>query len=174
MIKNNNDQQSEGCEEYGNRSERTQGYKSGWIRNYDFGSFKTEQCTIMTYMFYYCSSPEELDISTFDLSNVPGANLNYHFFVTPALKTIRTGAAYIPSDKAAPSSYCTNSTTSMSYRMGSINNGVTFITTQAVADWLAITNLRWIKSGYSGRNPIPVHFIDNVTGNELSVTWAAN
>ncbi|MBR6269603.1 MAG: BspA family leucine-rich repeat surface protein [Bacteroidales bacterium] len=146
----------------------------GSIRELDLRSFKTEQCTIMTYMFYYCSSPEELDISTFDLSNVPGANLNYHFFVTPALKTIRTGAAYIPSDKAAPSSYCTNSTTSMSYRMGSINNGVTFITTQAVADWLAITNLRWIKSGYSGRNPIPVHFIDNVTGNELSVTWAAN
>ena len=144
------------------------------IKELDLRSFKTEQCTIMTYMFYYCESLEELDISSFDLKSVPGANLIYHFFVTPALKTVRTGSAYIPNDREPASSYCTNSTTSYSLRMGSKNNGVTFITTQAVADWLATTNLRWIKSGYSGKTPIPVYFKDSATGADLTVTWAAN
>ena len=128
----------------------------------------------MTYMFYYCASLEELDISTLDLSSVPGANLTYHFYYTPSLTTIRTGSKYIPSDKAAPSSYCTGSSQVQAHRMGTKAGKVTFYTTQEVADWLAITNLRWVNSGYSGRRGIPVHFIDNATGGELSVTWAAN
>lgn len=146
----------------------------GSITELDLRSFKTEQCTIMTYMFYYCSSLEELDISTFDLSNVPGANLTYHFYYTPSLTTIRTGAKYIPSDKAAPSSYCTGSSQVQANRMGNNAGKVTFYTTKEVADWLAITNLRWVNSGYSGRKAIPVSFIDNVTGDKISVTWAAN
>ncbi len=140
----------------------------------DLRSFKTEQCTIMTYMFYYCTSLKKLDISTFDLQNVPGANLNYHFYATPALQEVWTSDKYIPNDGAAPSNYCTNSTTSKSLRMGSVNNGITFHTAQEVANWLAITNLRWIKSGYSGKGAIPVYFLDSTTGAELSVTWAAN
>ena len=144
------------------------------FKELDLRAFKTEQCTIMTYMFYYCTSLEKLDISTFDLQNVSGANLNYHFFATPALKEIRTSDKYIPNDGAAPSSYCTNSSTAKNQRMGSVNGGVTFHTTQAVADWLAITNLRWIHSGYNGKEAIPVYFIDSATGAELSVTWADN
>ena len=58
--------------------------------------------------------------------------------------------------------------------MGNTAGGVNFITTQEIADWLATTNLRWINSGYSGRKAIPVTFIDNVTGDKLTVTWAAN
>ena len=144
------------------------------FKELDLRTFKTEQCTIMTYMFYYCTSLEKLDISSFDLQNVPGANLNYHFFATPALKEIWTSKDYIPNDGAAPGSYCTGSTTSMSLRMGSINGGVTFHATQEVADWLAITNLRWIHSGHNGKEAIPVHFLDSTTGDELSVTWGAN
>lgn len=144
------------------------------FKELDLRAFKTERCTIMTYMFYYCTSLEKLDISTFDLQNVPGANLNYHFFATPALKEVRTSDNFIPNDSAAPSNFCTGSGTSKSLRMGSVNGGVTFHTTQAVADWLAITNLRWIKSGYNGKGAIPVHFLDSSTGAELSVTWAAN
>lgn len=144
------------------------------FKELDLRAFKTEQCTIMTYMFYYCTSLEKLDISTFDLQNVPGANLNYHFFATPALKEVRTSDKYIPNDSAAPSNYCTGSGTSKSLRMGSVNGGVTFHTTQAVANWLATTNLRWIKSGYNGKGAIPVYFLDSSTGAELSVTWAAN
>ena len=144
------------------------------FKELDLRSFKTEQCTIMTYMFYYCTSLEKLDISSFDLQNVSGSNLTYHFFATPALKEVRTSDKYIPNDKGTPSNYCTGSGTSKSLRMGSINNGVTFYTTQAVADWLATTNLRWIKSGYNGKGAIPVYFLDSSTGTELSVTWAAN
>ena len=144
------------------------------FKELDLRSFKTEQCTIMTYMFYYCTSLEKVDLTSFDLQNVPAANLNYHFFATPALKEIRTSDKYIPNDSSTPSNYTTGSTTSMDLRMGSVNGGVTFHTTQAVADWLAITNLRWIHSGYNGKTAIPVHFLDSATGDELSVTWADN
>ena len=146
----------------------------GSITELDLRNFKTEQCTIMTYMFYYCASLRELDLSSFDLSSVNGDNLNYHFYYTPNLATIKTGNKYFPYDKVAPSNYCTGSSQGQSYRMGNNAGGVTFITTQEIADWLATTNLRWINSGYSGRKAIPVTFIDNVTGDKLTVTWAAN
>lgn len=143
------------------------------FKNLDLRTFKTEQCTIMTYMFYYCSKLETIDLTSFDLQNVPGANLNYHFFAASALREVRTSETYLPKDGALPSSYCSNSTTSLSLRVGK-NGGLTFYTTQAVADWLATTDLRWIHSGYSGKTAIPVHFIDSATNAELSVTWAAD
>ena len=141
------------------------------IKTLDLRSFKTEQCTIMTYMFYYCSSLEEIDMTTFDLQSVTASNLNYHFFAAPSLKTVRTSAAYIPSDGGLPSSYFTSSSTTLSIRTGK-KKGLTFITTQEVANWLATTNLRWIHSGYSGTTAIPVTFIDSATNAELTVTWA--
>lgn len=144
------------------------------IKSLDLRSFNTSRCTIMTYMFYYCTSLEELDISSFNLGNVPATGLNYHFFATPSLRTIRTGADYIPYDGEAPSSYFTGSGTSNTYRTGNNAGGVTFITTQGVADWLAKTNLRWIQSGYNGKRAIPVEFIDQESGEKLNVTWAAN
>ena len=143
------------------------------LKELDLKSFKTEQCTIMTYMFYYCSNLTKIDLTSFDLRSVPGANLNYHFFAASALREVRTSAAYLPNDGALPSSYCSNSTTSMSLRVGK-NGGLTFYTTQEVADWLATTDLRWVHSGYSGKATIPVIFIDPATSAELNVIWPAD
>ena len=144
------------------------------ITSIDASSFRTEKCTLMSYMFQYCTSLEELDISGFDLRNIKGADLNYHLFRTPSLRSVRLGAGFIPNDSAAPSSFFISSSTVTTARTGYRNGEVTFHTTQEVADWLAKTNLRWIRSGYKNQTAIPVHFIDINTGAKLNVTWAAN
>lgn len=144
------------------------------FKKLDLRTFRTEQCTLMTYMFYYCSNLESVDLTSFDLQNVKGEGLNYMFFSAPALKEVRTSEKFVPNDAAQPTSFFTNSTTSQSLRTGNLNNGITFYTTQGVADWLATTNLRWIRSGYSGKKGLGIRFIDINKNQGLTVTWAAD
>lgn len=44
--------------------------------------------------------------------------------------------------------------------------------TQATANWLAVTTLRYINNGYYSYMQTPVTFIDPITNNILSVIWA--
>ena len=141
------------------------------FKKLDLRNFRTEQCTIMTYMFYYCSNLESVDLTSFDLQNVKGEGMSYMFFSLPALKEVRTSDKFVPNDAALPTSFFTNSTTSQSLRTGNKNNGITFYTTQNAASWLATTNLRWLRSGYSGKTALGIRFIDINTNKGISVTW---
>ncbi|MBQ7622697.1 MAG: hypothetical protein IJS66_03045, partial [Bacteroidales bacterium] len=59
-------------------------------------------------------------------------------------------------------------------RTASLSKKLTIHCNKATADWLARTNLRWIRSGYNGKTPIEVVLIDNATGETISPVWAAN
>ena len=142
------------------------------VRKLDLRNFVTTSCTIMTYMFYMCLSLEELDISGFSLTHMTYTNLQYQYYGTPSLRVVRTGPAIMPKNNSLPSYLFAANNLKDEQRTGYFAGGVTFYTTPAVAAWLARTNLRWINSGYNGFTPIPVKFIDDTTGEEISVTWA--
>lgn len=144
------------------------------LKSIDVSNFDTSSAIIMTYMFQYASSLEKLDLSSFKVSHLEASKLNYFFYNMPSLKELRLADDFYASDKASPTSCF--ATTSLAYdnRIGSKNGGLTIYTSQASADWLATTTLRWINSGYNIKKPIPVTFLDNRTGAPLTVKWAAN
>ena len=138
----------------------------------DLSSFRTTKIRTLGYCFHRCRSLQELIVTSFDLTNV--STLSYCFFELPSLAVVRTGDKFYPASGSTPSSFFGSNSSAQANRTGNTAGGITFYTNQAAADWLAKTNLRWIKSGYKNMTPIPVRFIDNITGEELSVTWAKN
>lgn len=144
------------------------------LKSIDVSGFDTSKALVMSYMFQYTNSLERLDISSFTVNHLEGSKLNYFFYNMPNLKELRIGDDFYSSDGSLPSNFFT--TTSLAYgnRIGSSNAGLTIYTSQASADWLAKTNLRWINSGYNIKKPIPVTFIDSKTGEKINVTWAKN
>ena len=161
------------------RSDRVTDLRSCFNRCYcltelDLRGLGTSNCTRMTYTFHHCIALRSLDLSGFDLSNVVGSSLNYCFYCTPSLGTLKLGPKFISSDNARPSSFFTGSGLAQESRTGNYAGGITIHCTQAVANWLATTNLRWIHSGYKGMTAISVTFLDIDNGSTLSVKWSAN
>ncbi|MBO4570799.1 MAG: BspA family leucine-rich repeat surface protein [Bacteroidales bacterium] len=143
------------------------------LKSLNVSSFNTSQVTSISYMFSRCESLTVLDLSNFNLRKVPASAANYSFHALLSLRELRVGEDFICSDGGRPSSIFVNTNTPFENRPGH-NGDLKIYTVQSVADWLAITNLRWVHSGHSGQKPIDVSFYDIKTGDELTVTWAAN
>ncbi len=141
------------------------------LKSLDLTSFSTSNVLSMKSMFNGCSALEELDISSFNVT-VLNPNADYMFYQLKSLKVLRLGGTFLIND--TPSYFTAASDNSFSVRTGSVNGSITIYCNQAVADWISVTNFRWINSGYNGQKAIPVTFIDFETGEKIQVNWASN
>ncbi len=145
------------------------------IKELDIRHMTFPSTTLMTYMFYQMEKLEVLHIEGMDFSRWTNtANQTYMFNYIPNLKEIYFGEKGYNEETYRPDYiFCAN-TQAKGTRTASNSKALTIHCSQKGADWLSKTNLRWINSGYNGKNPIPVTFVDYQTGAELSVTWGAN
>ena len=128
----------------------------------------------MTYMFYKMTKLRKLSIRGMCI-NRSSANIGYFFEMDPNLTELNVGDGFFKdASLSLPSNFFTATSAADGVRTSSIPGTLTIRCTQNSADWLARTNLRWFHSGYKSATPITVNFIDDATGNPLSVTWAAN
>ncbi|MBO4571545.1 MAG: BspA family leucine-rich repeat surface protein [Bacteroidales bacterium] len=141
------------------------------IEELDADSFNTGKGELMTYVFYKMTKLRRLSIRNFDV-NRPSVNIIYMFSNCPNLSEIYLGEGFL--QDTTPSSFFLAQTEGTGVRTASLSKKLTIYCNKATADWLARTNLRWIHSGYNGKTPIEVVFIDNSTGETLSPKWAAN
>lgn len=141
------------------------------LTSLDLTNFNTISVATMTHMFYHCSGLEVLDLSSFNVTaNSPVAT--YYFCGLTHLKTLKLGDVFILNQN--PSYFTCSSSDAFSSRVASVQGSLTIECGQAVAEYIAGTNFRWINSGYNGAKAIPVNFIDWKTGEKISVEWAAN
>lgn len=141
------------------------------LKNLDLTNFNTISVVTMSHMFYHCSGLEVLDLSSFNVT-AASPTATYYFCGTTHLKTLKLGDVFILNEK--PSYFACASGDSFSSRVASTVGKLTIECGQAVAEYIAGTNFRWINSGYNGAKAIPITFIDWKTGEKISVTWAAN
>lgn len=141
------------------------------LKSLDLSSFNTISVVTMSHMFYHCSGMEVLDISSFNVTAC-SPTATYYFCGMTHLQTLKMGDVFILNVK--PSYFSCASGDSFSSRVASVPGKLTIECGQAVAEYLAGTNLRWINSGYNGAKAIPITFIDWKTGEKLTVTWGAN
>ena len=136
--------------------------------------FNTDKGELMTYMFYNMASLRKLSIRGMRI-NRSTANIGYFFQMNPNLTELNVGDGFMKdASLSLPTSFFTVNSETKGVRTASNPGTLTIRCTQNSADWLARTNLRWVHSGYKTATPITVNFIDDATGNPLSVTWAAN
>ena len=96
------------------------------------------------------------------------------FRYEPCLKDLYLGAKGYNSPSFLPTSFFTDSADGVGKRTGSYSGAITIHCCKDAVSWLPKTTLRWIASGYSGQSKIPVKFVDYITGEEYTPTWAAN
>lgn len=142
------------------------------IEELDLDNMETGKGELMTYMFYGMKSLRKLSIRKFDV-NRADASITYMFSHCPNLTEIHLGDGFLQNN-TTPTYFFLGQSDAVGTRTASLSKKLTIYCNQATANWLAKTNLRWIHSGYSGKTPIDVVFIDNATGNTLNPTWAAN
>ena len=136
--------------------------------------FNTDKGELMTYMFYNMANLRKLSIRGMRI-NRSTANIGYFFQMNPNLTELNVGDGFMKdASLSLPTSFFTVNSETKGVRTASNPGTLTIRCTQNSADWLARTNLRWVHSGYKSATPITVNFIDDATGNPLSVTWAAN
>ena len=134
----------------------------------------TSKATDIRSFFNRCDALKSVDVSSFSGMQITSATYcNYFFYNSRSLEEIIAGDNFMFGCNGGSNFFCA-STSSNTERPGSVSKGITVICSQKVADWFATTNLRWINSGYSGKTKIPVTFKDYVTGEALTVKWAAN
>lgn len=140
------------------------------IPNFNFTS-----ATDVRSLFNRCDALQVIDVSMLDPMNsglgTSTTYTGYFFYRDCSLKEIIANDTFMFPNR---SSYfmCANNSP-YEYRPGSVAGSLTIKCDQDIADWFATTGLRWIANGYNA-DPIPVHFIDYMSGMELSVTWSAN
>ncbi len=129
----------------------------------------------MTYMFYQMEKLETLHIEGMDMTRwATASNLIHMFRYEPCLKDLYLGAKGYNSSNINPTSFFTDSADGVGKRTGSYSGGFTIHCCKNAVSWLPKTTLRWIASGYSGQTKIPVKFVDYITGEEYTPTWATN
>jgi len=145
------------------------------IKELDIRQMSFPSTTLMTYMFYQMLSLEVLHMDGMDFSRwTSDANQTYMFNYIPKLKELYLGEkGYNKTSYAISYFFCSN-TQAKGIRTASESGSLTIHCSQAGADWLSKTNLRWINSGYKDKTPIPVKFLDYKTAEELTTTWGAN
>ena len=141
------------------------------LTSLDLKNFNVTSCTRMSYMFYHCYAMETLDLSSFNLT-VLSPNCDYFFCRMYNLKELYLGDTFILN--STPNYYVLSSSDAFSTRTGNKPGAVTIYCNDATAEFIAITNWRWINSGYNGQKAIPVTFRDYETHEIFTVTWAAN
>jgi len=141
------------------------------FKELDLTPFNTISVATMTHMFYHCANIETLDISSFNVTACSPI-ATYYFCGMHHLKTLKLGDVFILNEN--PSYFACASGDSFNSRIGNSHGYLTIECDQAVANYIAGTNMRWINSGYSGVKAIPVTFKDWKTGETIEVTWAAN
>ena len=143
------------------------------IEELDLDNMETGKGELMTYVFYGMKSLRKLSIRKFDV-NRPDASITYMFSRCPNLAEIHLGDGFLQNN-TMPSNFFLAQSEGNGTRTASLSKKLTIYCNQATANWLAKTNLRWIHSGYSGKTPIEVVFIDNATGATLTpAAWGAN
>jgi len=151
-------------------------YGCSAMTSLDVSSLSTASLVDARNMFYGMTSCEKLDFSSLDVTRLATArSLDYMFYNMPKLKEIRFGEKGEHSGSFRPSGlFCTSDDT-FSTRTGSYYGSITLYCTKLGASWLADTQLRWIKSGYSGKSKIDVKFLDyrDITI-EYNPAWASN
>jgi surface protein len=141
------------------------------LTSLDLRNFDVTSVTRMSYMFYHCYAMETLDLSSFNLT-VLSPNCDYFFCRMYNLKELYLGDTFILN--TTPNYYVLSSSDGFSTRTGNKPGAVTIYCNDATAEFIAITNWRWINSGYNGQKAIPVTFRDYETHEIFTVTWAAN
>ncbi|MBQ7575775.1 MAG: BspA family leucine-rich repeat surface protein [Bacteroidales bacterium] len=158
------------CRETRSMFNRCKSLKELDIRHMSFPS-----ATLQTYMFYQMASLEVLHIEGMDCSRWDDAADRIHMFrQIPNLKEIYFGEKGYNPAGLKPSYFFSATDDKEGARTASSSGSLTIHCTQAGAEWLSKTNLRWINSGYSGQKAVPVKFVDYKTGAEIKVTWGAN
>lgn len=143
------------------------------IRTANVKGWVSTAATDMRSFFNRCDVLETVDVSTLSGTKITDATYcNYFFYLCKNLREINAGSTFMFGCTGGSSFFCANNTAYAS-RPGSAAKGLTVICSQAVADWLATTNLRWIANG-NGAKAIPVTFKDYQTGETLKVKWATN
>ena len=135
--------------------------------------FNTDSGELMTYMFYKMSKLRKLSIRGFDV-NRSSTSITYFFQNCPNLTELNVGDGFRRPGTTVPSNFFTANSETDGVRTSTVPGKLTIRCTQASADWLARTNLRWLQSGYKSATPVTVNFIDDASGAPLTVTWAAN
>ena len=133
--------------------------------------FDVSSCTNLAHMFAGCSSILSLDLRSFDLSSATVLDCMFHRL--PSLLEMKLSASFLKSSVSDTWFFCSKED-AFPERTASLSGQLTIHTVQAVADWLAKTDLRWVKSGYEASSPIPVVFRHATTGSTLTVNWKAN
>ena len=143
------------------------------IEELDLDNFNTDKGVLMSYMFYGMASLRKLSIRGMDV-NRSATNITYFLQKCPNLTELNVGDGFRKPDNSIPTNFFTINSETKGVRTASNPGTLTIRCTQNSADWLARTNLRWVHSGYKSATPVTVNFVDDATGNPLSVTWAAN
>ena len=145
------------------------------IKNLDISNFTSPRLISFAHMFRYMKSLETLNLSGFNISLLTDTSYaGYAFEVMPSLKELRLGENGYNNTSFTPTNFFCAKAQKKGTRTASNSGSLTVYCTQAGANWLSKTNLRWIKSGYNGQKAITVKFVDISTGADLKVTWAAN
>ena len=145
--------------------------RCGSIEELDVDSFDTGKGELMTYVFYCMKSLKKVSLRGFNV-NRSGVSILYMFSQCPNLAEIHLGEGFL--QNTTPTGFFLAQAEGTGVRTASLSKKLTIYCNKATADWLARTNLRWIRSGYNGKTPIEVAFIDSATGETLSPKWAAN
>ena len=136
--------------------------------------FNTDSGELMSYMFYKMASIRKISIRGMNI-NRSTATVTYMFQGDPNLTELNVSDGFRrPAELSMPSNIFAVSSDAAGFRTASIPGELTIRTTEASAAWLARTNLRFLQSGYQGKTPIKVTFLDDATGAVLSPTWAPN
>ena len=143
------------------------------LEELDLDNFNTDSGELMSYMFYRMNSLKKLSIRGMDV-NRSSTNITYFLQGCPNLTELNVGDGFRRPGTSVPTNFFTINTETVGVRTASNPGVLTIRCTQNSADWLARTNLRWLHSGYKSTTPITINFVDDQTGNPLSVTWAAN
>ena len=145
------------------------------IKTLDMSHMSFPATTRMTYMFYQMEKLETLHIEGMDMTRWDASANQIHMFrYEPCLKDLYLGAKGYNSPSFLPTSFFTDSADGVGKRTGSYSGAITIHCCKDAVSWLPKTTLRWIASGYSGQSKIPVKFVDYITGEEYTPTWAAN
>ena len=139
---------------------------------------ETSGCKYFSYMFYGCYGLEKIDLSSFNAGSVTSSgNMGHMFEFMPNLKELILGEDFnlLHLTSNTPTNFfCASGQTIDDNRTCSVSNELTIRCSQATANWIARTNLRWINSGWKEADPVPVAFYDIDTNAPISVEWAAN
>ena len=143
------------------------------LEELNIDNFNTDSGELMSYMFYRMDSLRKLSIRGMDV-NRSSTNITYFLQGCPNLTELNVGDGFRRPGTSVPTNFFTINSETDGVRTATNPKTLTIRCTQNSADWLAKTNLRWVHSGFKSATPVTVNFIDDATGNPLSVTWAAN